>query len=200
MVLVLRQRIEIVLSSKSTCFLGDGDEGQKQGEKPVKDDRRGGAPGLHKRGTSAEDWGGSRTGRAARSLTGARGDSHPLSLVRTRQRRQASASGRQAAAPAGGRGAIAVRRRRPSGERAREHAVAHGEVPRCSWAESFQKRAGVAARPVLIKLPSWLFLPWPVSARRRCRTTCPAEASFSASGSGLVSGLTSPGLEKARSS
>src|SRR5665213_2380067 len=48
------------------------------GQKPVKDDRRGGAPGLHKRGTSAEDWGGSRRGRAARSLTGARGDSHPF--------------------------------------------------------------------------------------------------------------------------
>src|SRR5580704_15776373 len=50
------------------------------GKKPVKDDRRGGAPGLHKRGTSAEDWGGSRTGRAARSLTGARGAYHPLTF------------------------------------------------------------------------------------------------------------------------
>jgi hypothetical protein len=37
-------------------------------------------PGLHKRGTSAEDWGGSHKGRAARSYTGARGDSHPLTF------------------------------------------------------------------------------------------------------------------------
>src|SRR5690606_12205570 len=35
----------------------------------VKDDRTGGAPGLHKRRRSAEDWGGGRSGRMARSLT-----------------------------------------------------------------------------------------------------------------------------------
>lgn len=50
----------------------------------VKDDRRGGAPGLHKRGTSAEDRGGSRAGRVVPILDGT-GDSPP-SFLRERAR------------------------------------------------------------------------------------------------------------------
>ena len=61
-----------------------GRKSKRKGGSAVKDDRRGGAPGLHKRGSgSAEDWGGSRRGRMARSLT-ARGI-HPLYLCFTRE-------------------------------------------------------------------------------------------------------------------
>ena len=67
-------------------------------------------------------------GSAARSLTGARGDSPPFTFFRTRQRRQASALRPTGRRTRGREGAIAVRRRRPSGERARKHAVAFGEV------------------------------------------------------------------------
>lgn len=51
----------------TSVFGGRGAKAQKmQGGSAVKDDRRGGAPGLHKRGfASAEDRGGGRAGRPA---------------------------------------------------------------------------------------------------------------------------------------
>src|SRR5262249_46074189 len=75
-----------------SVFRRKGAQAGNEGGSAVKDDRRGGAPGLHKRGfASAEDRGGGRRGRVAPILDGT-GDSPPA--FRT--------SGRE--------GAIAVRR------------------------------------------------------------------------------------------
>src|SRR5579871_3041138 len=67
------KRIEIVPSSQKLMLFGRRGRRPKTGGSAVKADRCGGAPGLHKRGTSAEDWGGGRTGRAALSLDGTGG-------------------------------------------------------------------------------------------------------------------------------
>jgi hypothetical protein len=134
----LRQRIEIVLSSKALTLLGDGDEGQNRGAKASqgRPARRGTL--LHKRGTSAEDWGGGRRGRAARSLTGARGGFPPVHTFRTRQRRQASASrpkGRRTSARERGDSRPSKTTERWASPGARE---AGGEVPTDPWAPHFR--------------------------------------------------------------
>ena len=68
-----------------------------EGGSAVKDDRSGGAPGLHKRGfASAEDRGGGRRGRAAPILDGT-GDSPPVFVFHTRGREGAIAVRRTAA-------------------------------------------------------------------------------------------------------
>ena len=57
--------------TRTAFFGGRGAKAQMVRGKSVKDDRRGGAPGLHKRGTgSAEDRGGGRKGRVAPILDG----------------------------------------------------------------------------------------------------------------------------------
>lgn len=49
----------VPLSKKASSFLGETEtKARMKGGRAVKDDRRGGVPGLHKRGTSAEDGGG----------------------------------------------------------------------------------------------------------------------------------------------
>lgn len=63
--------------SKKLMLLGEGNEDPKHRGRSVKADQSGGAPGLHKRGTSAEDWGGIRDGRVAPSLDGTGAGSPP---------------------------------------------------------------------------------------------------------------------------
>src|SRR5262245_37082655 len=73
-----------------SVFRRKGAQAGNEGGSAVKDDRSGGAPGLHKRGLgSAEDRGGGRGGRPARSLT-ARGIHPLLFCVRGLEGRQAS--------------------------------------------------------------------------------------------------------------
>ena len=78
--------LEISLYAKTRiAFFGErGAQAQMLRGSAVKDDRRGGAPGLHKRGTSAEDRGGSRAGRVAPILDGT-GDSPPAFRTRGRE-------------------------------------------------------------------------------------------------------------------
>lgn len=71
--------------SKKLMLLGEGNEDPKHRGRSVKADQSGGAPGLHKRGTSAEDWGESRDGRAAPSLDGTGAGGPPNETSRCRQ-------------------------------------------------------------------------------------------------------------------
>jgi hypothetical protein len=76
-------------------FLAEGGRTpEMKGGSAVKDDRRGGVPGLHKRGFgSAEDWGGCRRGRVAPILDGT-GDSPPV-FTRAGERGQQPSAGPQ---------------------------------------------------------------------------------------------------------
>src|SRR6185312_1756397 len=72
------RELKLSCRAKRSRFWATGTKAKTGGQKPVKDDRRGGhrpAQARHERGRL----GGGRRGRAARSLTGARGES-PRSL------------------------------------------------------------------------------------------------------------------------